>query len=215
MGQKVNPVGFRVGVYRDWDASWFAPGKNYGKNAVEDIRVIRKFISNRLERAEVARVVIEKAVDSVRVVLYSGRPGTIIGKRGQGIDVLRVELSKELGRPVEISVQEVRQPELDATLIAKNIAQQLERRASFKRVMKRAALIAMKSGAKGINICCSGRLGGAEIAREQWTRVGSVPRQTLRSDVDYALAEAHTTYGVIGVKVWLCRGEYQSLKHAA
>jgi len=214
VGQKVNPIGFRLGVYRDWDASWFAPGMSYGDSAIEDIRIIRKFFNKRLENAEIARVVIEKAVDHVRIVLHSGRPGSVIGRKGQGIDMLRADLSRLLGKKaVDISVQEVKQPELDATLVAKGIAQQLERRASFKRVMKRAALMAMKSGAKGISICCSGRLGGAEIAREQWTRVGSVPRQTLRSDVDYALAEAQTTYGVIGVKVWICRGEFRELRH--
>ena len=213
MGQKVNPVGFRLGVYRDWDARWFAPGKTYGKNAVEDILIIRKFLDERLERADIARVEIEKAGESLRIILHSGRPGTVIGKKGQGIEELRVELVKQLGkRAVEISVQEVRQPELNAMLVAKSIAQQLSRRASYKRVTKRAAMSAMKAGAKGISISCAGRLGGAEIAREHWTRLGSVPRQTLRSFVDYALAEAKTTYGIIGVKVWLCQGEYQNVR---
>lgn len=208
MGQKVNPIGFRLGVYRDWDARWFARG-SYGKQLLEDIK-IRKYINRVLESAEIARIEIEKAGDNVRIVLHSGRPGVVIGRKGQEIETLKNELSSLLKKNnVDISVQEVKTPELNATLVAKNMADQLVKRASFKKVMKRAALTAMKSGAKGIKICCAGRLNGAEIAREEWTRVGSVPLHTLRSDVDYGFAEAHTTYGIIGVKVWICKGDYQ------
>lgn len=208
MGQKVNPVGFRVGVYRDWDSRWFARD-SYGKQLLEDIK-IRKHLESVLESAEIARIEIEKAGDNVRVILHSGRPGVIIGRRGQEIDALRTGLATRLNKKnVDISVQEVSQPEKDATLVAKNIAAQLVKRASFKKAMKRAADSAIRAGAKGIKICCAGRLGGAEIARDEWVIVGSVPLHTLRSDIDYALAEARTTYGIIGVQVWICKGEYR------
>lgn len=209
MGQKVNPIGFRLGVYRDWDARWFAR-KSYGKELLEDLR-IRKYLNKMLENAELARIEIEKAGDNVRIVLHSGRPGVVIGKKGQEIETLKQELSSLLKKNVDISVQEVKTPELNAMLVSKNIAEQLEKRASFKKIMKRAALTAIKSGAKGVKICCSGRLNGAEIARQEWTRVGSIPLHTLRSDVDYGFTEAKTTYGIIGVKVWICKGEYQIL----
>ncbi len=212
MGQKVNPVGFRLGVYRDWDASWFARGKTYGKSLMQDFK-IRKYLDNTLGRAEVSRVKIEKAGDSIRVIIYSARVGLVIGKKGQEIDSIRKNLSKVIGvNNVEVSVQEVKNPELNAVLVAKSIAEQLENRASFKKVMKKAAATTMKGGAKGVKICCSGRLGGAEIARSEWTRVGSTPLHTLRSDVDYGLAEAKTKYGILGVKVWICRGEYRIIK---
>ncbi len=208
MGQKVHPKGFRLGIYRDWDARWFARD-SYGKQLLEDLK-IRKYLSRALKHAEVARVEIEKAGDNIRVIIHSARPGVVIGKKGQEIESLRTALSKQLGKPgVEISVQEVKNPELDATLIAKSIAEQLERRVSYKKTMKRSASTSMRAGAKGIKICVSGRLNGAEIARKEWTRIGSVPLHTLRSDVDYGFAEAHTTYGIIGVKVWICRGEFQ------
>lgn len=208
MGQKVNPIGFRLGVFRDWDSRWFARD-SYGKQVLEDIQ-IRKYLESVLENAELSRIEIEKAGDSVRVILHSGRPGVIIGKRGQEIDTLRNELAKRLNKKnIDISVQEVKQPELDAVLVAKNIAAQLVKRASYKKAMKRAAESAIRSGAKGVKICCAGRLQGAEIARDEWAIVGSVPLHTLRSDIDYALAEARTTYGVIGVQVWICKGEYR------
>jgi len=208
VGQKVNPVGFRVGVYRDWDSRWFARD-SYGKQVLEDIK-IRKYLESVLENAEISHIEIEKAGDNVRVILHSGRPGVIIGKRGQEIESLRAELSSRLNkRNIDISVQEVKQPELDAVLVAKNIAAQLVKRASYKKAMKRAADSAIRAGAKGIKICCAGRLQGAEIARDEWAIIGSVPLHTLRSDIDYALAEAHTTYGVIGVRVWICKGEYR------
>lgn len=208
MGQKVNPKGFRVGVYRDWDAHWFAR-HSYGKLLLEDLK-IRKHIATALRHAEIARVVIEKAGDNVKIILHSGRPGSVIGKKGQEIDALRKNLSALIGKnAIEISVQEVKNADLDAVLVSRNIADQLERRVSFKKAMKRAAASTMRAGATGIKICCAGRLNGAEIARSEWVRVGSVPLHTLRADIDYGLAEAKTTYGIIGVKVWIGRGEYQ------
>jgi small subunit ribosomal protein S3 len=211
VGQKVHPRGFRLGIYTDWDAHWFAKGKTYGKLLLEDL-VARKFLNDALESAEVAKIEIDKAGDSVRVIIHSARPGVIIGKRGQGIDDLRKQLAQKMNKPnVEISVQEVKKPELDAMVVAKSIAAQLLKRVSYKRAMKRATSSATRSGAKGIKICCAGRLGGAEIARTEWMRVGSVPLHTLRSDIDYGTAEAKTTYGIIGVKVWIYKGEFQNV----
>jgi small subunit ribosomal protein S3 len=210
VGQKVHPIGFRLGVYRDWDARWFAR-KSYGEQLLEDL-MIRDILDESLEKAEISRVEIEKAADSVRIIIHSARPGAIIGKRGQEIDALRNKLISKIKKTnIEISVQEVKNPELDATLVAKNIADQLEKRGSYKKAMKKAAISTMKAGAEGIKICCAGRLQGAEIARTEWTRVGSIPLHTLRSDIDYGFAEAYTTYGKIGVKVWICRGEYQQV----
>ncbi len=212
MGQKVHPIGFRLGIYRSWDARWFAPRNEYGKLLIEDI-TIRRFLKKALEKAEVSRIEIEKAADSIRIIIHSGRPGNIIGRKGQGIETLRNQLSVLLKKQnIELSVQEVAKPELDAVLIAQNIAAQLEQRVSYKRAMKRAAQTAMRGGAKGIKICCSGRLQGAEIARREWTRVGSVPLHTLRADIGFGFAESHTTYGVIGVQVWVCLGEYQHIR---
>lgn len=208
MGQKVHPIGFRLGVYRDWDARWFAR-KSYGKQLLEDLQ-IRDYLSKAFETAEIARIEIEKAGENVRVIIHSARPGIVIGKKGQEIDALRKDLAKLLNRTnVDVSVQEVKNPELDATLVAKNIATQLEKRANFKQTMKRAAAASVRSGAKGVKICVAGRLGGAEIAREEWYRGGSVPLHTLRADIDYGFAEAMTTYGVIGVKVWIYKGEFR------
>jgi small subunit ribosomal protein S3 len=206
VGQKVNPIGFRLGIYRFWDSRWFAR-KSYGKELLEDHK-IRKFLNSVLDNAEIAKIEIEKAGDNVRIILHSGKPGVVIGKKGQEIENLKNELASRLKKTVELSVQEVKQPELDAVLVAKNIAEQLVKRGSYKKAMKRAAISAMKSGAKGIKICCAGRLNGAEIAREEWTRVGSIPLHTLRSNIDYGFAEALTTYGIIGVKVMICKGEY-------
>jgi small subunit ribosomal protein S3 len=208
MGQKVNPKGFRIGVYRDWDAKWFAR-RSYGQQLLEDL-VIRRFVDKNLKHAEVARVEIEKAGDSVKVIIHSGRPGLVIGKKGQDIDVLRKDIAKLTGKnSIEVSVQEVKNADLDATLVAKSIAEQLEKRGSFKKAMKRSTTNTMRAGATGIKICCGGRLNGAEIARKEWMRTGSVPLHTLRADIDYGFAEANTTYGKIGVKVWIGRGEYQ------
>jgi len=214
VGQKVNPIGFRLGVYRDWDTRWFARGSygdksSYGKEILEDI-AIRNFLYGSLENAELSRIEIEKAGDNIRIILRSGRPGVIIGKKGQEIETLRHELSNPLNKKnIDISVQEVRQPELDALLVAKNIAEQLVKRASYKKAMKRAAASAIRAGGKGVKIRCSGRLQGAEIARTEWMHVGSIPLHTIRSDIDYGFAEARTTYGVIGVQVWICKGEYR------
>lgn len=210
MGQKVHPIGFRLGVYRDWDAKWFARG-SYGKQALEDLS-IRSFLREALEKAEISRIEIEKASDNIRILIHSARPGAVIGKKGQEIDYLRNQLIKKLKKNnIEISVQEIKTPELDAGIVAKSIADQLEKRGSFKKAMKKAALSAMKAGAKGIKVCTAGRLNGAEIARTEWTRVGSIPLHTLRADIDYGFAEALTTYGLIGVKVWICKGEYQQV----
>jgi small subunit ribosomal protein S3 len=210
VGQKVNPVGFRIGIYRNWNARWFARRpQQYSQLALEDIR-IRRYVDENLRGAEVADVEIERTGDSARVIIHSARPGIVIGRKGQDIDVLRKELGAFLGRQnVEVSVQEVKKPELHARVVARDIADQLEKRSSFKKAMKKAAASTLKAGARGIKIRCSGRLAGAEIARDEWLRTGSVPLHTLRSDIDYALVEAHTTYGRIGVKVWICRGEYK------
>ena len=206
MGQKVNPLGFRLGVFEDWKARWFAK-KSYGAELMEDFQ-IRRYLSNKLNSIDVSRVVIEKAGENIRIVISSSRPGFIIGKKGLGIEELKRDIYNKFKKNVDISVQEVRVPELSAELVAKGIAEQLEKRVGFKRAMKRAGFGTMKCGAKGVKICCAGRLGGAEIARSEWLRVGSVPLHTLRANIDYALAEAHTTYGIIGVKVWICKGEY-------
>lgn len=215
MGQKVNPIGFRVGVYRDWDAHWFPRDQrkgSYGKQIAQDLK-IRKYLDKALEHAEVARVVIDKTGDAIRVTIHTARPGHVIGKKGQEIDTLRKDLAAMLHvQSVEVSVEEVKNPELDATVVAKSIADQLERRANFKKLMKKAAISSMRANARGIKICCKGRLNGAEIARAEWTRMGSVPLHTLRADVDYGYARAKTTYGIIGVKVWICRGDYVQKK---
>jgi len=209
VGRKVHPLGFRLGIYRGWDARWFASKKEYASLVLEDLK-IRKFLETQFENAENSRIEIEKTGGNLRVILHSARPGSIIGKRGQEIEGLRNQLAAMTGRTnIEVSVQEIKKPELDALLIAKRIAAQLLKRESYKKLMGRAALASMKSGAEGIKICCSGRLNGAEIARVEWTRLGSYRLQTLRSDVDYGFAEAKTTYGVTGVKVWLCKGDYQ------
>jgi len=212
VGQKVNPKGFRTGIYRDWDSQWFARRGNYAKLLLEDVQ-IRQYLEKKLVGAEISSIKISKAGDAIKIDIYSARPGVVIGKQGREIESLRRDMVKLLGRDsVEVSVKEVENPDLDAVVLAKGIAEQLEKRASFKKVMKKAATAAMKAGARGIKVRCSGRLGGAEIARDEWIRIGSTPLHTLRSDVDYALIEAHTTYGVIGVKVWVCRGEYKLAK---
>lgn len=211
MGQKVNPIGFRVGIYRDWDASWFAKN-SYGDLFLEDMK-IRDYLASNLERAEVSRIKIEKTGESIKVTIHSARPGQIIGKKGQGIENIRQEISRLIKKGgVEIFVQEVKKPELDANIVARSIADQLERRVSFKRAMKKAATATKAAGAKGIKICVAGRIGGAEIAREEWLRLGSTSLHTLRSDIDYGLARAKTKYGIIGVKVWISRGDYQFKK---
>ncbi len=212
MGQKVNPIGFRIGVYLDHPSRWFARQNKYASLLADDLAV-RDYIKKHLATAEVGRVEIERQSDLMRVIIFSARPGVVIGKKGQEIDNIRKELTKLLAAQgarvnVEVSVQEIKRPELNAAVLAQSIAAQLEKRVSFKRAAKKAAADALRAGARGVKIRVKGRLGGAEIAREEWTREGSVPLHTLRADVDYALAQALTTYGIIGVKVWVYRGDY-------
>ncbi|WP_374314213.1 30S ribosomal protein S3 [Dongia sp.] len=205
MGQKVNPIGLRVGINRTWDSRWFAD-KDYAQLLHEDLR-IKKFLTERLNQAGVARVVIERPAKKARVTIHTARPGVVIGKKGADIEKLRGELSKMTGSEVSLNIIEIRKPEIDAKLIADNIAQQLERRVAFRRAMKRAVQSAMRLGALGIRINCSGRLGGAEIARLEWYREGRVPLHTLRAEIDFGEGTAKTTYGTCGVKVWVFKGE--------
>ncbi|MGQ3674183.1 30S ribosomal protein S3 [Xanthobacter sp. TB0139] len=206
MGQKVNPVGLRLGINRTWDSRWFANKGDYGNLLHEDIK-IRKMLLKQLRQAAVSKVVIERPHKKCRVTIYSARPGVVIGKKGADIDKLRKKVSEMTNSEVFINIVEVRKPETDARLVAESIAQQLERRVAFRRAMKRAVQSAMRLGAEGIRINCSGRLGGAEIARLEWYREGRVPLHTLRADVDYGTATAFTTYGTCGVKVWIFKGE--------
>lgn len=205
MGQKVNPIGIRLGIVQDWNSKWYA-SKNYAQLLNQDIN-LRKFLKKKLSGAAVSKIKIERPASNAVVTILTARPGVIIGKKGGGIEVLRNEIASKLGVPVHLNIEEVRKPELDSTLVAESIAQQLEQRVMFRRAMKRAVTAAMKSGAKGIKICVSGRLGGAEIARSESYREGRVPLHTFRADVDYGTAEAKTTYGIIGVKVWIFKGE--------
>ena len=205
MGQKVNPIGLRLGINRTWDSRWFA-SKNYASLLHQDLS-LRKFLRKRLAQAGVSRVVIERPAKRARVTIYTARPGVVIGKKGQDIEKLRKELSDMTGTDVHLNIIEIRKPEIDANLVADNIAQQLTRRVAFRRAMKRAVQSAMRLGALGIRINCSGRLGGAEIARMEWYREGRVPLHTLRADIDYGEATAKTTYGACGVKVWVFKGE--------
>ena len=205
MGQKVKPIGLRVGINRTWDSRWYAD-RNYGELLHKDIE-LRNHLMERLKQASVSRVVIERPAGRARVTIYAGRPGLIIGKKGQDIEKLRVDLTKRVGTEVSLNIVEVRKPEIDAKLIGENIAQQLERRVGFRRAMKRAVQSAMRLGAQGVRINCAGRLGGAEIARTEWYREGRVPLHTLRADLDYGEATAQTTYGAIGIKVWVFKGE--------
>ena len=206
MGQKVNPNGLRLGINKTWDSRWFASKKDYAKLLHEDLK-IREFIMDKLSAAGISRVVIERPAQKARVTIYSARPGVVIGKKGQDIDSLKNQLQKITGSEVSLNIVEVRKPELDATLVADSIAQQLEKRVSVRRAMKRAVQSALRLGAQGIRITCGGRLGGAEIARVEWYREGRVPLHTLRADVDYGTATAHTAYGCCGIKVWIFKGE--------
>lgn len=206
MGQKVNPVGLRLGINRTWDSRWFANKAEYGKLLHEDIR-IRQRLMKQLKQAAVSKVVIERPHKKCRVTIHSARPGVVIGKKGADIDKLRRQVAEMTKSEVFINIVEIRKPEIDARLVAESIAQQLERRVAFRRAMKRAVQSAMRLGAEGIRINCSGRLGGAEIARLEWYREGRVPLHTLRADVDYGTATAFTTYGTCGVKVWIFKGE--------
>ena len=206
MGQKVSPVGLRLGVNRTWDSRWYADEGEYGTLLHEDLK-IREFVTKELPQAGISKVVIERPAKKCRVTIYSARPGVIIGKKGADIEKLRSKLAKLTSAEVSLNIVEVRKPEIDAQLIAENIAQQLERRVAFRRAMKRSVSSAMRLGAKGIRINCAGRLGGAEIARTEWYREGRVPLHTLRADIDYGTSEALTAYGIIGMKVWVYKGD--------
>jgi small subunit ribosomal protein S3 len=206
MGQKVNPIGLRLGVNRTWDSRWYANDRNYGDLLHEDIK-LRNYLSERLAQAGVSRVVIERPAKKARVTIHTARPGVVIGKKGADIEKLRADVAKMTSAEVHLNIIEIRKPEIDAKLVAENIAQQLARRVAFRRAMKRAVQSAMRLGAEGIRINCGGRLGGAEIARMEWYREGRVPLHTLRADVDYGVATAKTTYGTCGVKVWVFKGE--------
>ncbi len=205
MGQKVNPLGMRLNITRTWDSIWYAD-KNYAKFLIEDQK-IRAFVRKRLGHASLSKVILERTGEKVRVKLYTARPGIIIGKKGAEIEILKKDLERIINRTVIIDIQEIRRPEADAQLIADNVAGQLIRRVAFRRAMKKAVSSALRFGVKGIKISCSGRLGGAEMSRCEWVREGRVPLHTLRADIDYALSEANTTYGIIGVKVWIFNGE--------
>ena len=205
MGQKVHPIGFRLGVNRNWDSRWFAR-KEYSTFVLEDYN-IRKFLKKRLFQAGVARIEIERAANKVRIRMYTARPGIVIGKKGVEIEKLKRELEKMINREIIIDIQEVRKAEVEAQLVAENVALQLVRRIAFRRAMKKSVTAALRFGAQGIKIACSGRLGGAEMARREWYREGRVPLHTLRADIDYGFAEARTTYGIIGVKVIIFKGE--------
>ena len=206
MGQKSNPIGLRLQINRTWDSRWFAEGHDYGRLLMEDIK-IRKYIMDKLPQAAISKVVIERPAKLCRISIYAARPGVIIGKKGADIEVLRKTLGAMTKSDVSLNIVEIRKPEVDSKLVAQGIADQLERRIAFRRAMKRAVQSAMRLGAEGIRINCGGRLGGAEIARSEWYREGRVPLHTLRANVDYAEAEAHTAYGVCGVKVWIFKGE--------
>ncbi len=206
MGQKVHPIGFRLGITRGWDSVWYADKKNFAAWLLEDLR-IRRFIKERLKHGGVSRIVIERRGGGMKITVHTARPGVVIGRKGAEIEALREEIGEVFGIKPDIRIAEVRSPDADAQLVAENIAFQIERRVAFRRAMKRAVQNAMRMGAKGVKVMCSGRLGGAEIARREWYLEGRVPLQTLRANIDYGFAEAKTTYGVIGVKVWIFHGE--------
>lgn len=205
MGQKVNPIGLRLGIVRSWESTWYAD-RDYAKFLLEDQK-IRKYLKKRLYHAGISKINIARTGEKLKLKLHTARPGIVIGKKGAEIEALKIDLDKLTNRQCVVDIQEVRRPEADAQLVAENVALQLERRIAFRRAMKKAVNIALKFGAKGIKIACSGRLGGAEMARREWTREGRVPLHTLRADIDYGFAEAKTTYGIIGVKVWIFKGE--------
>lgn len=214
MGQKVNPNGIRLGITKDWTSKWYASSKNYADYLNSDLR-IRAFLMKKLKAASISRVSIERPARNAKVIIHAARPGVIIGKKGGEVEGLRDQISKLVNVPVHITIEEVRKPEMDAKLVAESVAQQLERRIMFRRAIKRAMQSTMRNGAQGVKVMLSGRLGGAEIARTEWAREGRVPLHTFRADIDYATAEAHTTYGVIGVKVWIFKGEVHPKKEEA
>jgi len=214
MGQKTNPIGLRVAVNKDWRSKWFAEKKEFGKLLTED-RKIRQILKSKLESASVPKILIERAATRCRITILTARPGVVIGRKGAEIDKLKEELSRMTGKEIYVDIQEVKTPEIDAQLVAENVALQLERRISFRRAMKKAVQTAMDFGADGIKIRCAGRLGGAELARVESYHEGRVPLHTLRANIDYGFAEAHTVYGKLGVKCWICRGETKPEKAAA
>jgi small subunit ribosomal protein S3 len=206
VGQKVQPNGIRLGIIRDWRAKWYASRRDYAQNLAQDLKV-RAYLKKRLSNAAISHISMERPAQNLNITIHTARPGIVIGKKGEDIDRMRRDVSRMTGLPVQLSVEEIRKPELDATLVSENIAQQLEKRIMFRRAMKRAVTNAMRLGAKGVKVMVAGRLNGAEIARSEWYREGRVPLHTLRADIDYGFTEAHTTYGVIGVKVWIFKGE--------
>lgn len=206
MGQKVHPTGFRLGIVKDWTSTWYANTKDYANYLHTDIKV-REYLRKKLATASVSRIQIERPASNARIIIHTARPGIVIGKKGEDIERLRMDISNMMGVPAQVSVEEIRKPELDAYLVAESVAQQIARRIMFRRAMKRAVTNTMRLGALGIKINVSGRLNGAEIARSEWYREGRVPLHTLRADIDYGFAESHTTYGVIGIKVWIFKGE--------
>ncbi|MES9845374.1 MAG: 30S ribosomal protein S3 [Candidatus Sedimenticola sp. PURPLELP] len=206
MGQKVHPTGIRLGIVKEWTSKWYADSKDYADLLNTDLEV-RDYLKKRLSQASVSRIQIDRPANNAHITIHTARPGLVIGKKGEDIDALRSEVSQRMGIPVHISVEEIRKPELDAQLVAESITQQLERRVMFRRAMKRSVQTSMRLGAQGIKINIAGRLNGAEIARSEWYREGRVPLHTLRADIDYGFAEANTTYGIIGVKVWIFKGE--------
>ncbi|MBN2412606.1 30S ribosomal protein S3 [candidate division KSB1 bacterium] len=205
MGQKTNPIGFRLGVIRTWDSKWFDE-KNFDKKLSEDL-MLRRYINNRLQRASVSKIEIERTPKQITLTIHTARPGIVIGRKGSEVDKLKEELQRLTGMDVQLNINEIKRPELDAYLVASNIANQLSGKISFRRAMKKAIMSAMRMGAEGIRICCSGRLGGAEMARTEQYKNGRIPLHTLRADIDFARTTAQTTYGSIGIKVWICRGE--------
>jgi len=206
MGQKVHPTGIRLGIVKEWTSKWYANSKDYADLLYTDMQV-REFLKKKLSQASVSRIQINRPANNANITIHTARPGLVIGKKGEDIDALRAQVSNMMGIPVHISIEEIRKPELDAQLVAESIAQQLERRVMFRRAMKRAVQNSMRLGAEGIKVNISGRLNGAEIARNEWYREGRVPLHTLRADIDYGFAEALTTYGILGVKVWIFKGE--------
>ena len=206
MGHKVHPTGIRLGIVKDHNSVWYAESKDYSEKLVNDIQV-REFLEKKLARASVSNITIERPAQNARITIHTARPGIVIGKKGEDVEALRNEVSKMMGIPVHINIEEIRKPDLDAALVAQNVASQLERRVMFRRAMKRAVQNAMRAGAKGVKIQVGGRLGGAEIARTEWYREGRVPLHTLRADIDFANIEAQTTYGILGIKVWIFKGE--------
>jgi len=213
MGQKVHPTGIRLGIVKKHSSVWFAEGRDYAENLLVDLQ-IRDFVKKHLANASVSRVDIERPAQTAKITIYTARPGIVIGKKGEDVEALRRILTKKMDIPVQINIEEIRKPDLDAQLVADSVAQQLQRRVMFRRAMKRAVQNAMRQGAEGIKVQVGGRLGGVEIARSEWYREGRVPLHTLRADIDYATSEATTTYGIIGVKVWIFKGEILDLNEA-